>query len=244
MEEKAFQFHRITPRFQFCGTWNTPKQFECILRYFKEHDVPVILPGQGENGIIITFDDGERSVYEYAFPILKQYNMKALVFLIVDYIGKKNTWDVSLPGSGAEHLTWTEIHEMKKWGIEFGSHTMSHRNLTHLTPEDVKYELSGSKRILDKEVGACRCLSYPFNRMNELVIQMAREVGYEYGFGGDGSHVLGIKKEAMYITDTRFSLGIKVFEKPGMLYWYERTKQRVINLFTLCTMITQGIKHH
>lgn len=241
MQKKAIQFHRITPDFQFCGTWNTPAQFERFLCFFKDNDIPVVLPEAEGPGLIITFDDGEESFYDHAFPILRRYRMRAIVFLIVDYIGKQNTWDISLTGRRLSHLTWDQIGEMKEWGIEFGSHTMTHPNLTHVSPRELKWELTASKQMISDRIGECRYLSYPFNRVNATVLRSAREAGYCYGFGGDGTDRLLVKKEAVYITDTRQSLRVKVYEEPPLFYWYERIKQQVINLFTITTMVAKGL---
>lgn len=236
---KALQFHRITPKFQLCGTWNKPRQFEEYLKFLCSKGVKTILPGQGENGIIITFDDGEKTIYDYAFPVLKRFGIKAIVFLIVDYIGKENLWDISLAGARVLHLSWDEIIEMKKWGIEFGSHTMTHRNLTGLSNQEIEYELHESKRVLEEKIGSCNCLSYPFNRVNMNIIDAAAKAGYRYGFGGDGSSDLLLKKEAVYITDNLRSLRVKIFEKPKYIYNYERIKQKVINYFTIATMMSK-----
>lgn len=208
------------------------------MHYLDAHNIKTTLPGQGENGVIITFDDGERNAYDYAFPILKKYGMKAVVFLVVSYIGKENLWDMTV-GSRARHLSWKDILEMKEWGIEFGSHTMTHRNLTKMTEADVEYELFESKRILENELGTCTSVSYPFNRVNRTILQKTQEAGYRYGFGGDGSDDLTIKKEAIYITDTVRSFATKVNEHPRLIYRYERTKQKVINFFTIATMLNR-----
>ncbi len=235
---KALQFHRIIPDFQFCGTWNKPAQFEAFVRYLETHNIRTTLPGQDDNGVIITFDDGERNVYDYAFPILKKYGIKAVVFLVVGYIGKENIWDMTV-GSHAQHLSWKDILEMKEWGIEFGSHTMTHRNLTKMSEADAEYELFESKRILEKKLGTCTSISYPFNRVNRTILQKTHDAGYRYGFGGSGSDDLTIKKEAIYITDTVRSFATKVNEHPPVIYWYERTKQKVINFFTIATMLNR-----
>ncbi len=236
---KALQFHRITPKFQLCGTWNKPVQFEGFLEYLCKNGIEAILPGQRDSGIIITFDDGEESIYDYAFPILKKYGVKAVVFLIVDYVGRRNLWDITLTGKRVQHLSWDEIIEMKKWGIEFGSHTMTHRNLTKLSKEEIEHELSESKRVLRQKIGKCNSISYPFNRVNSTVIKVAANAGYKFGFGGDGSSNLLLKKEAIYITDNTKTFAVKVFEKPDLLYRYERIKQKVINYFTIATMVAK-----
>ncbi|UCC12674.1 MAG: polysaccharide deacetylase family protein, partial [candidate division WOR-3 bacterium] len=171
--------------------------------------------------------------------VLKEYNMRALTFLVVDFIDKQNTWDISVTGKRVEHLSWSQIIEMHAWGMEFGSHSMSHRNLTRLNNDHLKYELAESKTSIEKMLGSCRCVSYPFNRVDRTVQRVTKECGYVYGFGGDGSHALSLKKEAVYITDTPWSFGIKVSEKPRSWYLYERFVQKVINYFTITTMLTR-----
>jgi len=235
---KALQFHRITPEFQFCGTWNTPVQFDAFLHVLRSENIRVVLPGDHDDGIVITFDDGERNVYEHAFPILKKYGYRAVIFLVVNYVGRENRWDVAV-GPHMQHLSWDEIMEMKQWGIEFGSHTLTHRNMTKLTNDEVERELSESKRILERKLGACTSISYPFNRTSPAVIQKVRDAGYMYGFGGSGSNPFTIKKEAVYITDTVRSFATKVMETPCVLYRYERMKQRIINYFTIATMLNK-----
>jgi peptidoglycan/xylan/chitin deacetylase (PgdA/CDA1 family) len=240
MGKKALQFHRITPDFQFCGTWNTPAQFERFLKYIMDSSIRVVLPDDPDDGLILTFDDGESNVYEYAFPLLKHFNMKAVVFLIVGYVGKENQWDIQLGRKRMRHLTWEQIREMSEWGIEFGSHTMTHRNLTHLSDETIIQELSLSRKIITDRTGRCRSISYPFNRVNRRVLDAVRSTGYAYGFGSDGSEPLLLKKEAVYITDTVNTLRTKILERPVGLYRYERIKQKVINMFTISTMVLKN----
>jgi peptidoglycan/xylan/chitin deacetylase (PgdA/CDA1 family) len=235
---KALQFHRIAPKVQFCGTWNYPEQFERFIHFLKCR-VRLILPGEDSNGIVITFDDGDKSVYQYAFPILKKYGTRAVVFLIVDYIGKADHWDIALAGRRSPHLSWDEITEMNDWGIVFGSHTMSHRNLTKLKREEIVYELCGSKQTLESRLGAVECISYPFNRVNAEVALVAKRAGYRFGFGGSGDGNMLIKKEAVYITDNTGSLATKISEQPWILYRYDRVKQKVINYFTMTTMLAK-----
>ena len=233
---KAIQFHRVTPRFQYCGTWNYPLQFEKFIDFI-HRDVKVVLPGEGTSGVVITFDDGDKSVYDYAFPILKKYGIRALVFLIVDYIGREDMWDLALAGRRSTHLSWDEIHDMNDWGIEFGSHTMSHRNLTKLAPDQVAYELAESKRVIEARIGPVDSISYPFNRVNQEVLRQVERAGYRFGFGGRGDGNLLIKKEAVYVTDNIQSLGTKILERPRFVYQYDRIKQQVINYFTIATML-------
>ncbi len=233
---KALQFHKITPEVQFAGTWNSPGQFERLLRFLIDAGFRIGLPQQDVD-LVLCFDDGDRSVYNYAFPVLKDYNIKALVFLVAGYIGRKNYWDIGSFGRYTKHLSWDEILKMHSWGICFGSHTMNHRNLTRLDKYQLEYELVESRMVLEKRLGPVDTISYPFNRVNHKVLDAVKKAGYRYGFGGDGSTRLLIKKEAIYIIDNPYSLSVKVQERPLIFYRYERMKQRIINYFTIATMI-------
>lgn len=233
---KAIQFHKITPEFQLCGTWNRPEQFERFIELACRTS-RVVMPGDTEEGLVITFDDGDESVYRHAFPILKKHGVHAIVFLIAGCVGASGHWDIPLMTEPSRHLSWDEIREMKEWGIEFGSHTMNHRNLTRLTRSGIAYELVESKRIIEAAIGPISCVSYPFNRVNADVITEARRAGYAYGFGGSGQGALAMKKEAVYITDNVATFSVKMNERPKILYRYDRIKQRVINYFTITTML-------
>ncbi|MEO0185329.1 MAG: polysaccharide deacetylase family protein, partial [candidate division WOR-3 bacterium] len=165
------------------------------------------------------------------------YRCPAIVFLVVDYIGMENYWDISISKKRNRHLNWNQILEMKESGVSFGSHTMSHCNLTRLNSERLEYELFESKRILEKYLGQIDAVSYPFNRVNTCVLKKVAEAGYKYGFGGEGTDNLLIKKEAIYIIDTSFTFRVKIAERPSVLYSYERFKQKVINYFTIATIL-------
>ena len=128
--------------------------------------------------IILTFDDGYRSTYEVAWPLLKRYAATATVFLVSDLIGRTNVWDAGeiqepLLGAG-------EITAMRAGGIEFGSHTCTHPALTALPPPRVLAELRDSRTALALLLGApVRVLCYPFGKQNAAVRALAREAGYE-----------------------------------------------------------------
>jgi peptidoglycan/xylan/chitin deacetylase (PgdA/CDA1 family) len=59
------------------------------------------------NLIALTFDDGYQDIYTYAFPVLRNYNIPATIFLIANVIGCDNSWDVNLVASGTD--IWTPM---------------------------------------------------------------------------------------------------------------------------------------
>jgi len=79
-----------------------------------------------QRSVVITFDDGYRSVYEEAFPVLERYGMCATVFLTV---GEQTSTEPArrLPSlHGRPMLSWREIREMRSAAITFGAHTLTH----------------------------------------------------------------------------------------------------------------------
>lgn len=127
-----------------------------------------------KNPIIITFDDGYLSNYEYAFPTLKELNMKATIFIITSTVGM--TKDVSYP-----HFTWNQAKEMEESGIiDIESHSHSHMEMPSLDKNTMVRELRLSKYLietnLDKE---CNFFAYPYGMYNEQSLKLASEAGYK-----------------------------------------------------------------
>lgn len=120
-----------------------------------------------ERAFVITFDDGYRSVYEEAFPILQLCGFSATVFLTV---GDSASGDSSqrLPSTcRRQMLSWGEIREMQRWGFSFGAHTLTHPDLTRLRPTDQEKEILGSKAVIENRLGVpVASFAYPFGRYN------------------------------------------------------------------------------
>ena len=118
-----------------------------------------------DRSVVLTFDDGYQSVYTEAFPILRRYAMTATVFPILG-TSKPGAPTSRLPDfEGRTMLSWNEIREMQLAGITFGSHTVTHRDLTRLSPEEVIEEVRYGKAVLEDALSASvDCFAYPFGR--------------------------------------------------------------------------------
>jgi peptidoglycan/xylan/chitin deacetylase (PgdA/CDA1 family) len=164
--------------------------FDLQMRYLKDHGYRVITLGDllgflryrhalPKRSVVITIDDGYKSAYDIAYPILRGYGFMATFFIYTDFIGaSKNA------------ITWDQLREMKADGFEVGSQTLSHCDLTKKgTEEDdqahaarIRRELVVSKRILDKELNQDTIyLAFPYGSYDQRVLNICNEVGYKIG---------------------------------------------------------------
>ncbi len=116
--------------------------------------------------VIITFDDGNLSDYEYGLPELLKYGFPATFFITIRNIG--------------ETLGWKQIKEMADLGMSIQSHTVTHPFLSDLPPDAIRWELQESKRIIEKMIGrAVSHLALPGGRYSRIVKRIAEECGYK-----------------------------------------------------------------
>src|SRR5207248_8382795 len=134
-------YHRVAADREPDPLTVTPERFAEQVEYLHAHGYRSLTLGQwsrsGKDGpaVVLTFDDGYRDFLENAFPILQQHGFTATVFMIPDHVGRAATWSRRF-GDPVPLLSWDEIERLSRAGIEFGSHTASHRPLTALPPRD------------------------------------------------------------------------------------------------------------
>lgn len=165
--------------------------FDQQMRYLKENGYRVISLGElfdfleyrqavPKRSVAITLDDGYRSAYDIAYPILKGYGFTATLFIYTDFVGV-----------GSAAISWDQLREMKSDGFEVGSHTLSHCDLAKKREgEDgqaymarIKKEIIVSKEIIDKELGQDTLyLAFPYGTHNQRVLRICDQAGYRVGF--------------------------------------------------------------
>ena len=124
--------------------------------------------------VIITFDDGYYSNYQYAYPILKEFGMKATIFIVTDTVGDSER--VTYP-----HFTWKQAQEMEESGvIDIQSHSHSHFPLSGMDAEIVIRELTLSKYLIETNLNKeCRYFAYPNGEFDEDCQRIAENAGYK-----------------------------------------------------------------
>jgi peptidoglycan/xylan/chitin deacetylase (PgdA/CDA1 family) len=180
---------RIPPNARSPRLYVPPAQFEAQLATLARLGYQTISFGdwlahrRGEGSlprrpIIITFDDGYRSLAQHAWPLLHRFGFSATVFLVSDLIGKTNAWDPPEPVEAL--LTGPQIMEMQADGIAFESHTRTHPALTMIPAEDALEQLATSRLALSSLLGApVTILCYPYGKQNDSVRDLARQAGYQ-----------------------------------------------------------------
>lgn len=119
--------------------------------------------------VMITFDDGYRDVFFQASSTLLRLGLHATAYVITGRIS----------GPDSSFLTWPLLRALEARGIEIGSHTVSHVDLTAVTDETALRELVESRRALERALGhAVPWLAYPSGRYDARVEALARRAGY------------------------------------------------------------------
>ena len=125
--------------------------------------------GLPEKPIILTFDDGYRDFYTDVFPILKKYNVKAVAYIVPNFLNKPNNMD-----------TWMLKEIVKSGLVEIGAHTMNHAYLSGLSLKRVKYEVDESKKYLEKSLGIeVVSFAYPYGAFDNQTIKVVKEAGFK-----------------------------------------------------------------
>ena len=167
-------YHSVSPQYNSGAFRITPNAFEEQISYLTHHYnviplsafVDQIYKGQAlKNTVIVTFDDGYRDNYIYAYPILKKYKCPATIFLPTAFIEREivitEDKEVLIP------LKWPEIREMAKSGlISIGAHGHTHIELSSLDTDGQRKEIRLSKKIIKDKVGLdVNLFAYPYGQL-------------------------------------------------------------------------------
>jgi len=127
----------------------------------------------GERDIVLTFDDGYLSHYEFVYPLLKEYGMKGAFFIIPGYIGAKG------------YLTWQQVIAMARDGMDIGAHSYTHPDLRSIrSMSRMTRETLGAREDIERRISMpVRFYCYPGGRYDGRLPGLLAKHGYLAAFG-------------------------------------------------------------
>ncbi|MES2176546.1 MAG: polysaccharide deacetylase family protein [Gemmatimonadota bacterium] len=138
------------------------------------------------HSVLLTFDDGYRTLASTAFPALAARGMSATVFVVTQRIGEANVWDAAPGGPTVPLLTHEEIAHWHSRGIQFGAHTRTHPSLPALRDDSVVSEIAGSAEDLRALLGGpVNAFAYPYGHTDA---RSARAVADAFPLGFSSWH--------------------------------------------------------
>jgi peptidoglycan/xylan/chitin deacetylase (PgdA/CDA1 family) len=168
-EKCVLTYHEILP-------WESQYLYRVTQAQFKEH-LSLLASSTSRPSLegqlpLITFDDGHRSNFEQAFPLLEQFGLKAAFFVLAGCVGRSD-----------KYLSWDQTRQLVAAGHRVESHGWSHRLLTQCGPSDLEQELVRSKQELEDQLGVpVVAISAPGGRCDDRVADACAQAGYKYLF--------------------------------------------------------------
>ena len=207
-------YHKVERRLELGATRLSPRRFAAQIgrlarsgwRTLSLAELSACVRGErvpGPRELVITFDDAYRGLRDHAFPILADHGFGALCFVITDYAGALNRWDVAYGGRRFAHLAWRDMARWQRHGIEFASHTASHPRLTWVDEPTIAREMAASRGAIVRHLGVDPpAISYPFGAAGPREHRIARAEGFELGFALAGrwaGNALSIPRQPVYL---------------------------------------------
>ncbi len=179
---RAFVYHHFGLEDTYPSTSVSVEQFKKHLAYLKEHEYTVLPFGQAldrlysgegipEKTAVITIDDGYRSVWDNALPILERYGYPATIFISSGYVG------------GSNYMSWEQIKRLEAKGFEIGNHSHAHAYFVNKPKGQIanafEEDLKTSHEQFRKHLGRVPDLyAYPFGEYTPEMQSVLEEHGY------------------------------------------------------------------
>ncbi len=124
--------------------------------------------------IFLTIDDGYKSIYENAYPVLKQYSFPFSVFLSTDFVSSDKNSDF---------MSWEMIKELHLNEVEFFNHTSDHNSVLGKNENEIIFSIKNAQKLLDEKLGETkRVFSYPFGEYSNETKAILEKLGFEIAF--------------------------------------------------------------
>lgn len=239
-------YHKVSLRWELAYTYLHPRTFKKQMTHLRDKgyigcSLLDYIKDPAENKFVITFDDAYENVAVFAMPILQDLGFTATVFVLKDFVGKRNTWDVSPGDIRIFHMNETQIRDLHAAGWEIASHGCSHTMMTLMGEADVQNELSVSKKYLeDLTQSPVTTFCYPFGVYDDRICELTREAGYTHLVGLEADDDKGVVGRATVyrVVDSRHSV-LRKIKASHPLHFLEKGKERLIHSFSAITRLKQ-----
>lgn len=155
-------------------------KFEEQMKYLSDNGYHTILfedmeKPLPEKAVLLTFDDGFRSVYERAVPIMKKYGIKGNIFLPTKYVDENDF----------HYMSWEQLREVCESGdFSVAAHTYSHVDIRNLSENEFSAETQIPNKRIEEQLGiATKAFCMPYGKYDKKSIKLLKKYGgYSYIF--------------------------------------------------------------
>ena len=133
------------------------------------------IPESFEENIKTFLENGYYSNYEYIYPILKKYNIKASIFIVTDKIGQEI--------DGIKYLRWEECLEMQNSGlVEIFSHSKKHVFYNKLPVREIRDDVKESYKLIEEHLGKqeLKVFAYPYGAYTKETVRTLQNNGIDF----------------------------------------------------------------
>ena len=123
--------------------------------------------------VVVTIDDGSRSFFDVAWPVLKDHGVRPTVYVLAGFMGLTGRVDF---------MTWDDLVTLAEQGVDIACHGTGHVPLNEIAPQRMRDDILGATSMLRARGFRPRTFAYPFGRYDDATKATVREAGYEAAF--------------------------------------------------------------
>jgi len=189
-QANVFIYHRFNDA-RHPSTNITSRDFRAQLEFLKTRNIPVLRLGQVVESMqqgsrlpqpcaVLTVDDAYRSFLTDGWPLIRQYGYPVTLFVSTATIG------------GGDYLSWAELQQLQREGVEIGNHSASHAFLLDRLPDETETDwqariltdISSAQQEIETHLGSApQLFAYPYGEFDPDLVSLVKGAGFSAAFG-------------------------------------------------------------